>query len=138
MAQIEGLNVSYKSNRAAIDALKQRQDKLKVVIKKVDELEETVQENSHAIMEHADAIGDAAKTTNFLMAKVDGAVQEVQKKKPESPVSVRNLEGVNREPARATHEHTIPTANIRQKSGDTCSAERPTPEKRGYGPKTSS
>lgn len=47
--------------------------------KRFDDLEDTVQENSHAIIEHADALSVATKETNTMMEKVDGAVQEMKK-----------------------------------------------------------
>lgn len=77
VAQTESLKVSDKDYRMEIENLKQikQQDVSKnMEIKKVDDLEVTVQEKLNAIMEGTDAIRYAAKKTTVLMTKVDGAV----------------------------------------------------------------
>lgn len=79
IAQVEELKMADKGNKRAIDKIKQRQDKLSEDVKKIDKLEGVVQENSSALMEHADAIREAALSSTALGKKVDGAVQEMQR-----------------------------------------------------------
>lgn len=77
-AQVEDLKVADKEHRRSIASIKQRQDKLHNTVQKVEDLEVVVQENSDAIMQHADTIRESTSISDKLIQKLEGVVRDVQ------------------------------------------------------------
>lgn len=82
--------MSGKGNRRATENLKLCKNQLGEMVEKVDRLEELFQEYSNALLEDADSIRDAAKTTSVLFRKFHGAAQEVTDKRAESSDEIRD------------------------------------------------
>lgn len=64
------------------------------MIKNADDLKEKVLENFTVIIEHADKIREASRTTTVLMVKVVGAVKEVQKQGQEASNKFESLKAL--------------------------------------------
>lgn len=77
-AQVEDLKIVDKEHRRSIANLKQRQDKLNNTAQKSEDLEAFVQENSDAIMQHAETIRESINTTEKLVKKLEGVTRDVQ------------------------------------------------------------